>query len=52
MLRNVCHCHARAAISNNAKNLDALNDADEPGRGIGLRSIVAEPMCIIVPCND
>lgn len=28
------HCHARAAIPNNPKNLDAINEEGRPGRGI------------------
>jgi hypothetical protein len=28
------HCHARSAVPNNPKNLDARNDAGQPGRGI------------------
>jgi hypothetical protein len=28
------HCHARAAIPNNPKNVTARNDAGQPGRGI------------------
>ena len=30
----VRHCHARAAIPNNPKNLDAKNEEGKPGRGI------------------